>query len=40
LSFEVLGLDGMSVKRHKTSMDMMVDDGLQENVNTLMPFEL
>jgi hypothetical protein len=21
-------------------MDMMVDDGLQENVNTLMPFEL
>jgi hypothetical protein len=30
----------MSVKRHKTSMGMMADDGLQENVNALMPFEL
>jgi hypothetical protein len=27
-------------KAYKTSMDMMVDEGLQENVNTLMPFEL
>jgi hypothetical protein len=27
-------------KAYKTSMDMRVDDGLQDNVNTLMPFEL
>jgi hypothetical protein len=37
LSFGV-GLN--ECQKHKTSMDMMVDDGLQENVNTLMPFEL